>query len=1048
MAEKKYWKGLEEFNNTPAFVELAQQEFPVEMFDEQDSELKTDRRDFLKVVGFSLTAATIAAGCEIPVKRVAPYIFKPEDITPGVATWYASSYINGGDYCSILVKTREGRPIKIEGNKESAITKGGTSARVHASVLSLYDTARLRNGMSRRSDGSYGDATWADMDKAIMGKLAADPNQQIRILTSTVLSPSTKKVFAKFTEKYPNTKVYSYDAISSSGMLLANAATHGMKAVPHYAFEKAMAIVGIEADFLGTWISPIEYTKGYIQNRKVSKEKTDMSRHYQIESRLSLTGSNADYRIALTPAEVAVSVLNLYDAVTGANASGGMKAGDDTKQAKIKEAAEWLKKNRGQSLVVCGCNDVNIQLVVNAINESLGNYGSTISFDHANMQRQGTDGDIKAFAADIKGGQAGIAMIYDCNPVYDSPMGADIAASLQKLPLSISFSGVQDETANNCTFICPDHHYLESWNDAEPRTGYLSLSQPTIRNLFDTRQMQDSLLIWAGANMSYHDFMMQSWNDSVFASELNKSMAFNKALQSGLHQPKDGAAMMRMAAVAVSDTTATTQLAAPDIAGGGGNTSDISAAAASITAWAKNAGGFQISFYEKIGIGDGRYANNPWLQELPDPVSKVTWENYLNVSPAWADENDYEHGDMVTVTVNGNSVDLPVAIQPGQAKGSGSIALGYGRTMAGKAGNGVGVSVYPMLDASGGSINYTALSAEIAKKHKNVQLAQTQTHFSLNDGLAKRNIVKETTLAEYKRNNKAGNTDRAKILEELDTFYPDHYAGKNGFNWGMNIDLNSCVGCGACHISCVAENNIPVVGKSEIKRSREMHWIRIDRYYAGDDPENPEVVFQPMLCQHCENAPCENVCPVGATNHSHEGFNQMIYNRCIGTRYCANNCPYKVRRFNFFDYGGADTFGTMNDPHGTTELGMMEDLTRMVLNPDVTIRSRGVIEKCSFCVQRIQDAKLTAKKENRRLNDGDVRTACQNACPAEAITFGNMFDEESKVFKLNSDDRTYGIIEENHWLPSVLYLTKVRNKDAHDHVHDKALDIMDLYNYQ
>lgn len=1062
MAEKKYWKGLEEFNPSGEFIELAQKEFPeelpVDMLNENDGNLKTDRRDFLKVMGFSLTAATIAAGCEIPVKRVAPYITKPEDITPGIATWYASSYLNGGDYCSILVKTREGRPIKIEGNKDSQVTFGGTSARVHASVLSLYDTTRLRNPLSRKSSGEYADATWEDIDKTIAGSLAANPNKQIRILTSTVLSPSTKAVFKKFTEKYPNTKVYAYDAVSYEGLMKANEMSKGLKAIPHYNFAKAKVIVSFEADFLGTWISPIEYTKGYVKTRKVSKGHTEMSRHYQVESMLSMTGSNADYRIALKPSDVAVAVLNLYDAITGGNASNGMKAGDETKQARLMEAAKWLKEHEGESLVVSGSNDVNVQLVVNAINEALGNYGNTISFDAPSMLRQGSDSDLKAFVNDIKSKTAEMVMLYDCNPVYDTQMGEEIAAALKELPVTISFSGTMDETANCCTFVCPDSHYLESWNDAEPRKGYYSLAQPAIRNLFDTRQMQDTLLTWAAAGMSYYDFLIQTWGETILAAEADKMKAFNKALQSGLHQDAvkklqttvnaNGSAVVP---VINTDTTSTHTGSTEEVMQVNTTVStSTTEAAAKIVSWASKAGdGIQLSLYEKVTMGDGRYANNPWLQETPEPVSKVTWDNYINVSPKWAEERKYKHGDVVSITVNNYTVELPIAIQPGQAYGSVSVALGYGRTMAGKVGDNVGKNVYPMIDASGDAFNYAVFGVTLSeKKIKNVHLAQTQTHFTLNDGLAKRPIVKETTLTEYKKNNKAGNTDRAKILAQLDTFYPDFQATKNGFNWGMNIDLNSCVGCGACHVSCVAENNIPVVGKDQIQRSREMHWIRIDRYYAGEDTENPEVVFQPMLCQHCENAPCENVCPVGATNHSHEGFNQMAYNRCIGTRYCANNCPYKVRRFNWYDYAGADTFGTMNDPHGTTDLGMLEDLTRMVLNPDVTVRSRGVIEKCSFCVQRIQEAKLTAKKENRQLADGEIRTACQNACPADAITFGNMFDEKSHVYALNTDDRAYGVIEENHWLPSVLYMTKVRNKDAGDHVHDKALDIMDLYNYQ
>jgi len=1041
MAEKKYWKGLEELNQAPESAQLTQTEFgeeiPVDFFDGNGDLTKSSRRDFLKIMGFSLTAATVAAGCEMPVRKVAPYIFKPEDVIPGIATWYASTFYNGGDYCSILVKTREGRPIKIEGNRDSKVTKGGTSARVQASVLSLYDTSRLRNPMVK-SGSDFSNASWDEVDKAIAGKLAANPNANIRILTSTVISPSTKKVFAAFAAKYPNTKVYSYDALSYSGMLMANMASKGKSEIPDYHFEKAKVIVSIDADFLGTWISPIEFTKGYVATRKVTKEKPEMSRHYHFESRLSLTGSNADYRVAVAPSELGIVALNLLDAITGANNSGGAKLKDEAKAARLKEAAEWLKKNRGESLVVSGCNDENVQLIVNAINDALNNYGNTITWDCSNMLRQGSDASVKTLVSELNGKQANIVMINDCNPVYDHPLGGELEKALANADMSISFSGNMNETAAACSYICPDHHFLESWNDAEPKKGLYSLAQPTIKNLFDTRQMQDTLLTWSGETMAYHDYIVQSWTTGPLAGSADPMTAFNKALQIGLYQPEGGSisAAVDSAVAALTATTETAPVA------------DMSGAASAILAMAKKASGVEIQFYESIAIGDGRYADNPWLHELPDPVSKITWDNYLNVSPAYARENKIEHGDVLKVTVNGKSVMLPAAIQPGQANNTVSVAVGYGRTKVGKGGQDVGVNVYQLLDASGACVSYMAANVTIDNTGENVKLAQTQTHFSLNDGLGMRHIVKETTLAEYKNHANAGNEDRAEALAWKDiTFYPDYFGKKNGFNWSMAIDLNSCVGCGACVISCNAENNIPIVGKNEVIRSHEMHWMRIDRYYAGDE-ENPEVVYQPMLCQHCENAPCENVCPVGATNHSSEGFNQMAYNRCIGTRYCANNCPYKVRRFNWFDYGSADTFGTMNDPKGTEERGMMEDLTRMVLNPDVTVRSRGVIEKCSFCVQRIQEAKLTAKKESRELKDGEFRVACQSACPADAITFGNSYDDSSAVVKEAKDERTFGILEEFHWVPSVFYKTKVRNKDKADHKNEEALDIMDLYNYK
>ena len=463
MAEKKYWKGLEELHPTPEFIELSQQEFgetlPVEMLGDGDSTNQATRRDFLKVLGFSVTAAAIA-GCEMPVNRVAPYIFKPEEVIPGIATWYASSYINGSDYCSILVKTREGRPIKIEGNRDSMITKGGTSAKVQASVLSLYDTSRLTGPMTRSAKGAFEAAEWAVVDAAIVGKLKEKENAAVRILTSSIISPSTKKVMDSFTAAYPNTKVYTYDALSLSGMLEANMQSLGQSMIPHYHFEKAKVVVGFECDFLGGWVSPIEHTKGYVAQRKVSKSNPDMSRHYQFESRMSLAGSNADYRVPLKPSDVYIALVNLYDAITGSNASAGKKIADEKKAAKIKDAAKSLMEHQGQSLVVCGINDVNVQLMVNAINLALGNYGATIDTTMPSMMHSGIDSNLKDFIADINNGNADVVMINGCNPAYDSTMASQVAEALKKAPVSISFAGNMDETSQLCQYICPDHHYL------------------------------------------------------------------------------------------------------------------------------------------------------------------------------------------------------------------------------------------------------------------------------------------------------------------------------------------------------------------------------------------------------------------------------------------------------------------------------------------------------------------------------------------------------------------------------------------------------------
>ena len=560
---------------------------------------------------------------------------------------------------------------------------------------------------------------------------------------------------------------------------------------------------------------------------------------------------------------------------------------------------------------------------------------------------------------------------------------------------------------------------MEAWNDAEPKKGQFSIAQPTIAPLFNTRSAAESLLKWSGNDVSYYDYIRTYWNENIYTAQ-STFLSFNVLWDRAVH---DG----------VFDLTSSSE----EITG---TTIDISSAGSALLNASKS-DGVEVVLYEKVAIRNGKHATNPWLQELPDPVSKITWDNYAAVSKNFAEENNLNQAlgrytesvgtntDEIVIKVNGLELKLPAIVQPGTPDNTIAIALGYGREAAGKTGAGLGQNAYPLMSLrnNGYSRFATGASVEVVSG-SSAPIAATQHHHSINDGLNERPIVKETTLEEYKAKANAGNEDREFVKEHLTSLYSPHENLKTGHHWEMAIDLNTCIGCSACVIACTAENNVPVVGKDEVRKSREMHWLRIDRYFAGD-VTNPSVIFEPMLCQHCDNAPCENVCPVSATNHSSEGLNQMAYNRCFGTRYCANNCPYKVRRFNWFDYMGADSFskGTIIDndvdPHEMTE-----DLTRMVLNPDVTIRSRGVMEKCSFCAQKIQAGKLTAKKENRKLTDGDITTACQDACPTNAITFGDGNDETSEVYKLGQNERGFKVLEEIHVLPSITYLTKVRNK--------------------
>ena len=1015
MEQKKYWKGLEELHNTAGHQETVKNEFREDLpFEESESMLNatTPRRDFLKYLGFTTAAATIAASCDIPVKKAIPYVNKPQDITPGVPNYYASAYTTDGEYVPLVVKTREGRPIKIEGNEMSSITGGANTARVQGTVLGLYDVARLRYpGINKgpkveELEKRIAELTYAELDKQVTAAIAGKP---VVLLSTTIISPTTKKLIGEFLAKYPGSRHVTYDAVSYSGLLQANEASYGKRALPSYHFENAKVIVSLNADFLGTWLNPSEYSRQYGTNRKINAKNPEMSKHFHFESMMSLTGANADERFTHRPSETGAVALNLLAAL------GGSVAAPALADAKLKEgiakAAKAIQANPGKTLVVSGSNDVNVQIIVNAINNLAGSNGTTIDWAVTSNYRQGIDSEFTQLVNDMNAGSVGALLIYGANPAYSYFDAKKFADGLAKVPVSVSFNERYDETTELCKYIVPDHHFLESWGDAEGRTGYYGFIQPTIAPLFKTRAFQSSLLNWSGNTTAWEDYLKTEW-----IGKLGSQEAWDKALQDGIIEPQAGAA-----------------LAGAAFAG------DITAAASKISS-AKKGGKLELVLYEKVAIGNGREANNPWLQEMPDPITRSTWDNYACVSNTLAKTFSTELGDdyeinaekqVLKIKANGIEKELPLLIVPGIHPDVIAIAVGYGRgkkEFIGKAAGEVGQNAYPFVSSNGQTFDYFSTEATAVATGRTYPIGLTQTHNSYEG----RPIVKETTLEEFIKNPKEVNEDRhdldhyGKDFRKDATLYPEH--SYPGIKWGMSIDLNTCFGCGACVVACTAENNVGVVGKEQVVLAHEMHWLRIDRYFSGDE-NNPEVVFQPMLCQHCDNAPCENVCPVAATNHSSEGINQMAYNRCIGTRYCANNCPYKVRRFNWRDWNGADSIeGNLHDT------GDMNDaLTRMVLNPDVVVRSRGTMEKCSFCVQRLQDAKLTAKKAGRPMKDGEARTACQQACAADAIVFGNINDKESRIYKVRNEeqaDRLYYVLEETHVLPSINYLAKIRNKDA------------------
>lgn len=988
---KKLWQNLDEKTKqpvTPAAIGDRTKVFDKtlnEYFDNNTYQSTASRRDFLKLFGFSIASTAIATSCEQPVRKAIPYLIQPEKVTPGIASYYASTFFDGLDYCSILVKVRDGRPIKIESNELSSVTMGGSSARVQASILSLYDDARYKFPSIKGQETS-----WEEIDIKIIEKLMelSSQGKTIVLLTSTIISPTTLEVIKEFSRKYHTVKHIQYDAISSSGILEANRKCFGIEAIPSYRFEKANLIVSFGADFLGTWLLPIEFTRQYADTRNLTGGKKKLSKHIQFESGLSLTGSNADIRIPIKPSEEKIVVANLYNAV--ATSIGQKTRLCPESPVIIDEFAKELIRHHGKSLIISGSNDPDIQVMVNGLNMLLDSYGNTIDLNKPMQHRKGKDQDMVDLIESLNNNDVGGIIFYNVNPIYDFPLAEDLKKGVQNCELSVSLATQQDETGETTSFVCPDHHFLESWNDAEIKPGNLSLAQPAIHPIFKTRQAQESLLVWSGNNVKYYDYLKAYWGKNYYSKGgfPDFTSFWNTCMHDGVYEYE------RINSAKFINNI---NLAIEKVFRGFSNTSQ----------------GFEISFYEKVGIGSGKYANNPWLQEMPDPITRIVWDNYLCISPNDAKVKGFSTGDQVSIN---DKMTLPILVQPGQAKGTLSVALGYGRTHAGKVAEGIGQNISGLIRIDNGHRIYSTRIDKLTKTRKTYPLVQTQTHYSMEG----RDIVRGTSLQEYLKNPASGNEMHEKIEEHHTTLYTKHKFP--GHHWGMVIDLNKCTGCSACVIACSAENNVAVVGKKEVMRVHEMQWIRIDRYYEGDS-NNPRIYHQPVLCQHCDNAPCENVCPVSATNHSDEGLNQMIYNRCIGTRYCNNNCPYKVRRFNWFDYTTADAFKNNTvDPEGMTI-----DLRRMVLNPDVVVRAKGVIEKCSFCVQRIQEKKLNAKKENRTLEDGEIKTACQQACPAEAIIFGDMNDPESKVSRLLKEPRNYHLLEELHTLPSVGYLTKVFN---------------------
>jgi MoCo/4Fe-4S cofactor protein with predicted Tat translocation signal len=1019
-SNKKYWKSVEELDGNSSIVEALRnnefvEEIPTDAFLGNESALSstaTTRRDFLKYVGFTTAAATLAA-CEGPVHLSIPYVVQPEQIIPGIADYYATTVFDGFDFANLLVKTREGRPIKIE-NNTLAGAKFAANARIHASVLSLYDSLRLKEPKIAGKT-----ATWAEVDSKLKSSLADAKAKggQVVVLTNTLASPSTEKLIADFLGKNANAKHVIYDAVSESETLDAFETVYGERALVDYDFSKASVIVSVGADFLGDWQGG-NYDSGYAKGRipQGPKGNQKISRHFQLEANMTLSGAAADKRIAMTIANQKQALVLIYNLITGATIPVAL---DAKLKAEVTKVAQELAKAGSKGVLVSGIQDKNAQLLVLAINQVLKS--ESFSTVGTRQIRKGSNIAVAQLVQDMKAGKIHTLIMSGVNPVYTLANSNDFVEGLKKVNLSASFSLKEDETASITTIAAAAPHYLESWGDVVITKGTYNLTQPTIRPLFNTKQFQDVLMSLNGIPGNYYDYLKAT------ASTIISGSSWNQVLHDGVFVG-----------------------AIPTAAGG---TADYNGAASAL-AQSKATAELELVLYTKTGLGDGQQANNPWLQEFPDPITRVSWDNYVTVSAA--DAKKYEltneivadgglNGSYATIKSTTGAVieNVPVIVQPGQAVGTVGLAFGYGKKAALKEEMQVGVNAYTLYN---GFANVQSVSLTKAQGEHEFACVQGQKTL-----MGRGDIIKETTLEIF-------NTQDAEVWNEQPVVSLDHKEVKTttvdlwtsfdrsiGHHFNLSIDLNACTGCGSCVIACHAENNVPVVGKEEVRRSRDMHWLRIDRYYSSEDTfagdverkeniaglssslstfnemeqasENPQVSFQPVMCQHCNHAPCETVCPVAATSHSRQGHNHMAYNRCVGTRYCANNCPYKVRRFNWFLYNKNSEF----------DFHMNDDLGRMVLNPDVSVRSRGVMEKCSFCVQKTQSVILAAKNEGREIVDGEFHTACSSACTTGAMVFGDVNDKESKVAKLAEDERMYHLLEHIGTKPNVFYHVKVRN---------------------
>ncbi len=1012
---KQFWRSLGELSDSDEFVAFLEDEFPQQA---RPLKMEMDRRQFMLLSGASLALAGLAGCRALPQDKLVPYVSAPEELVPGIPVSYASAYTIGGYGRGILVTSNDGHPTKIEGNPDHPASLGKTDALMQGSILNLYDPDRAKTVLNLGEISTW-DAFLAAARPQIQAQKAKG-GSGLRILTETITSPTLNDQIQTILKQYPQAQWHQYEPVNQDNALAGAKLAFGVPVNTIYQFDKADRIVSLDGDFLSELPGSVRYAQDFSKGRVVGGDKKEMNRLYAIESTPTLVGAKADHRLPLRASEIEAFASGLAAALGVAGVTAGtLPAGTDPKF--LPAVAADLQSAKGRSIVVPGLRQSPaVHALCHAMNAALGNVGTTVLYtDPIQAKTDNQIESLKTLSADMQANKVEVLLILGGNPSYDAPADLNFEKHLTTVPLRVHLGMYDDETSRLCQWHIPDTHYLEAWSDVRAYDGTTSVVQPLIAPLYDGHSAHELLAALTDDDRAGYDIVRDYWRKTLNVADFDR--AWSKALNDGVF-PATAAATKQF------------PLAANLAAG---------LPAAKTTA----ANTIEINFAPDQTIWDGRYANNGWLQELPKTLSKVTWDNVVQMNPNLMDRLHLAQEDLVAIEVGGGKIIGPVWPSFGHPDNSATVTLGYGHTRMGNLANGAGFDVSPIRKSDA---PWFVGGATIAAVGGKMSIATTENHHIVEEskdgksktlhsegdifGQPRREIIGIQSIEQYKAGKKLfENGANQEDPLEAPTMYPDVVGGKEelptplvsdySFDfaefpaWSMTIDMNTCIGCNACTIACQAENNIATVGKDQVMRGREMHWIRIDRYYRGD-VDNPQTYFQPLACQHCEKAPCEPVCPVAATVHSHDGLNQMVYNRCLGTKYCSNNCPYKVRRFNFLNY--ANHFET--------------PIIGLSKNPDVTVRGKGVMEKCTYCVQRISKWRIEAKKkydpknpDATKFKDGDVVTACQQACPTNAILFGDRNDENSAVNKAQKQSQNYLLLEELNTRPRTTYLAHIRN---------------------